>query len=144
MQRLMWFFVCGFAVAVSNLPNNRETSAAASDGVVVASAESGLSEVAPPADPCPVESEPMTVCTPEGCYRVASPPGSQRHSLSELCRAGRGHANCLPFASHLPLWRDWPGIYPQRSVYAARSSAAMGERTRPLVVSQVSHDGLRQ
>lgn len=72
--RTMLILICGLVLAASKLPNNREIPAAASDGVSFASLSSELNEVAPAADYCPPQSEPMTVCTKDGCFPVASSP----------------------------------------------------------------------
>ena len=72
--RTMWMLIAGAALAVTSLPNNREVPAAASDGLITAMSAPAPTEVAPAADYCPPTSEPMTVCTPEGCYLVESQP----------------------------------------------------------------------
>jgi len=71
-MRGMLSIVAVALLVISQLPNNR-TTAAASDGVTYAGAVA-INDVAPTADPCPVESEPLTVCTEDGCYPVASGP----------------------------------------------------------------------
>lgn len=89
--RTMWMLIAGVALCVSSLPNSREVPAAASDGLITAMSAPAPTEVAPAADYelsptaaelfgqmaskyCPPTSEPMTVCTPEGCYVVDSQP----------------------------------------------------------------------
>lgn len=71
--RIVLGCICAGFLAVSSLPNTREVPAAASDGAF-APASYDLSDVAPAAEYCAPTAEPMTVCTPEGCYVVQGQP----------------------------------------------------------------------
>lgn len=90
--RTMTLLICGLALAVSKLPNNREIPAAASEttynGIEYAAPEdANATALVPAADYCPPESEPMTVCTPEGCYRVSGPVRSVVKSTTRVVTA---------------------------------------------------------
>lgn len=68
-MRWMLTIVAVCTLGVTALPNTRQTTAAASDGVVYATAADAPSEIALTA-----ADEPLTVCTDAGCYVVRSGP----------------------------------------------------------------------